>query len=156
MAARTLAVIGSPISHSKSPAIHAAAYRVLKLDWSYSAIEIEQGQLAGFLDGLDDTWLGLSVTAPLKEEASEFAAGSLERALGSANTLVRTPSGWQAFNTDVFGSAPIRAVPSSWIDHPGVSTSRSTLTISNPACSNISCAVAAMSAHIARSLSPNL
>ena len=103
MAANSLAVIGSPISHSKSPAIHAAAYRVLKLDWDYSAIEIQRGQLASFLDGLDDSWRGLSVTAPLKEEASEFAAGSLERALGSANTLVRTASGWQAFNTDVFG-----------------------------------------------------
>ena len=34
-----LAVLGSPIAHSKSPALHAAAYGVLGLDWSYTALE---------------------------------------------------------------------------------------------------------------------
>jgi hypothetical protein len=57
--------------------------------------------------------------------------------------------------TDVFLSVPIRAVPSSWIDQPSVSTVRSMLTISNPARSNISWAVSAMSWHIFFSLSPN-
>ena len=103
MADKQLAVVGSPISHSKSPAIHAAAYRVLKLDWSYSAIELGKGQLLNWLDGLDESWHGVSVTAPLKEEAAAFAATDLVKVLGAANTLLRVSGGWTAYNTDVFG-----------------------------------------------------
>ena len=98
-----LAVLGSPIAHSKSPLIHSAAYRVLKLDFDYSAVEIGAGNLESFVASLDDSWVGLSVTAPLKEEAAKFARGDFERALGSCNTLVRTVDGWQAHNTDIFG-----------------------------------------------------
>ena len=54
-----LAVLGSPITHSKSPAIHRAAYGVLGLDWSYEAIELVGGQLPEFLGTLDGTWRGL-------------------------------------------------------------------------------------------------
>ena len=103
MAVKHLAVVGSPISHSKSPAIHAAAYRVLKLDWNYSAIEVAKGQLQTWLGSLGEDWQGVSVTAPLKEEAAQFAATDLVKVLGSANTLVRSVSGWAAHNTDVFG-----------------------------------------------------
>ena len=45
-----LAVLGSPIAHSKSPLLHAAAYRQLGLDWSYEAIEMVGDDLVGFLD----------------------------------------------------------------------------------------------------------
>lgn len=100
---KQLAVLGSPISHSKSPLIHAAAYRVLKLDFHYSAIEVAAGGLANFLGTLDESWLGLSVTAPLKEEAAKFARSDFERALGSCNTLIRVNNDWQAHNTDIFG-----------------------------------------------------
>jgi shikimate dehydrogenase len=40
-----LAVMGSPIAHSKSPAIHAAAYRALGLDWAYSRHECVASEL---------------------------------------------------------------------------------------------------------------
>ena len=105
MVIRKLAVLGSPISHSKSPAIHSAAYRVLGLDWAYDRFEIRKGGLSAFLDGLDDAWLGFSLTMPLKEEAARLAA-SLDRAAevtGAVNTLLRLPNGWAGFNTDVFG-----------------------------------------------------
>ncbi|MEN9713400.1 MAG: hypothetical protein RLZZ164_64 [Actinomycetota bacterium] len=98
-----LAVLGSPIAHSKSPLIHSAAYRVLKLDFDYSAIELAAGNLDTLVNSLDDSWVGLSVTAPLKEEAAKYARDDFERALGSCNTLVRTNDGWQAHNTDIFG-----------------------------------------------------
>ena len=112
MTTKRLAVVGSPITHSKSPAIHNAAYRVLKLDWNYDSHQVERGQLQSWLDALDDSWVGVSVTAPLKEEASHFAATALETALGSANTLIRTASGWIAYNTDVFGmTQALQAVP---------------------------------------------
>jgi shikimate dehydrogenase len=103
MADKHLAVVGSPISHSKSPAIHTAAYRVLKNDWDYTAIEIQRDGLHPWLDSLDSNWIGVSVTAPLKEEAAVFAATDLEKTLGSANTLVRATGQWLAYNTDVFG-----------------------------------------------------
>ena len=47
-----LAVLGSPIAHSKSPAIHAAAYRELGLAWSYGREELRAEELEGFLEHL--------------------------------------------------------------------------------------------------------
>ncbi|MFO7690931.1 MAG: shikimate dehydrogenase [Cryobacterium sp.] len=64
-----LAVIGSPIGHSRSPDLHRAAYRVLGLDWSYEAIDVSAGELARFVSRLSPEWRGLSVTMPLKREA---------------------------------------------------------------------------------------
>jgi shikimate dehydrogenase len=102
---KQFAVIGSPISQSKSPIIHRAAHRVLGLDWSYSAVEISEGRLLQFLETLDDSWQGLSVTMPLKLEASRLASelDPVAQATGVTNTLLRTQDGWKGFNTDVFG-----------------------------------------------------
>jgi len=104
---RKLAVLGSPIEHSKSPAIHTAAYRVLGLNWEYEKIEVRKGGLKPFVEALTPDWLGLSITMPLKEEAARFAeslnpAAELTEAV---NTLVRTETGWAGYNTDVFGIA---------------------------------------------------
>ncbi len=107
MTARTrLAVLGSPISHSLSPALHRAAYDVLGLDWTYDAIEVTEAHLAGFIAGLDDGWRGLSLTMPLKRAALELPLVSVDpgaRATGSANTLRLTDDGIIAANTDVLG-----------------------------------------------------
>ena len=46
---RRLAVLGSPIAHSKSPGLHRAAYRQLGLDWEYSAIEMRGEGLRAFV-----------------------------------------------------------------------------------------------------------
>jgi shikimate dehydrogenase len=102
---KQFAVIGSPISQSKSPTIHRAAHRVLGLDWSYSGVEISEGRLLQFLETLDDSWQGLSVTMPLKLEASRLAVelDRVAQATGVTNTLLRTQDGWKGFNTDVFG-----------------------------------------------------
>jgi shikimate dehydrogenase len=104
-----LAVLGSPIAHSRSPKIHAAAYRELGLDWSYTAIECVAGELAAQLDGMDDAWRGLSLTMPLKEEAHRLAArlDPVATDSGVVNTLLRdaTLGGWIGFNTDVVGLA---------------------------------------------------
>jgi shikimate dehydrogenase len=102
---KTLSVLGSPIEHSKSPLIHNAAYSVLGLDWDYQRNEVRKGGLRSFVEGLDENWLGLSLTMPLKEEAAKFAdsVDKAAEATGAVNTLVRTESGWQGYNTDVFG-----------------------------------------------------
>ena len=98
-------VVGSPIDHSKSPAIHRAAYAVLGLDWDYGRLEVAKNDLRQVLDNAPEALCGFSVTAPLKEEASRHAIWRDEFAevSGAANTLVRVEGGWNAYNTDVFG-----------------------------------------------------
>jgi shikimate dehydrogenase len=105
-ASKRCGVVGSPIAHSLSPVMHRAAYAALGLDWTYDAIEVPAGALAQFVDGCDQTWVGLSVTAPLKREAAEYAVtrSSVVEALGVANTLIGGPDGWHAVNTDVPGA----------------------------------------------------
>ena len=101
------AVLGDPIGHSLSPVIHRAAYAATGLDWTYEAVRVPGGGLAGFVAGLDDDWRGLSVTMPLKREALALAddAGPYARLAGAANTLVRDGRRWLADNTDVPGAA---------------------------------------------------
>ena len=67
-------MLGSPISHSKSPVIQRAAFEVLGLDWSYGAVEMTGDGLASFIEGLDDTWRGLSLTMPLKRDVIPLLA----------------------------------------------------------------------------------
>ncbi|MGV9414834.1 shikimate dehydrogenase [Nocardia sp. NPDC003693] len=102
---RKAAVLGSPIAHSRSPQLHLAAYRALGLNWTYERVECTGEQLPGFVDGLGPEWVGLSVTMPGKVAALAYADERTERAelVGSANTLLRTATGWRADCTDVDG-----------------------------------------------------
>ncbi|OBI13586.1 shikimate dehydrogenase [Mycobacterium sp. E2497] len=103
---RKAAVLGKPIAHSKSPQLHLAAYRALGLhDWTYERIECDAEQLPAVVGGFGPEWVGVSVTMPGKFAALRFADERTERAerVGSANTLVRTPAGWLADNTDIDG-----------------------------------------------------
>ncbi|MGV0043643.1 shikimate dehydrogenase [Mycobacterium colombiense] len=105
---RKAAVLGKPIAHSKSPQLHLAAYRALGLaDWTYERIECDAEQLPGVVGGMGPEWVGVSVTMPGKFAALRFADERTDRAqrVGSANTLVRTPAGWRADNTDIDGVA---------------------------------------------------
>jgi shikimate dehydrogenase len=100
------AVLGSPIAHSLSPALHRAGYAALGLaEWSYGRTELVADQLAGFLASLDAEWRGLSLTMPLKVACLEVAdeVTPLAARAGAGNTLVRTPQGWLADNTDIPG-----------------------------------------------------
>ncbi|MFF4081907.1 shikimate dehydrogenase [Streptomyces sp. NPDC001777] len=101
------AVLGSPIAHSLSPVLHRAAYAELGLtDWSYERFEIDEAALPGFVESLDATWAGLSLTMPLKravipllDSVSETAA-SVE----AVNTVVLTEDGrLTGDNTDIPG-----------------------------------------------------
>ncbi|MDG5485859.1 shikimate dehydrogenase [Mycolicibacterium gadium] len=103
---RKAAVLGSPIAHSRSPQLHLAAYRALGLhDWTYERIECTAEQLPSLVGGFGTEWVGVSVTMPGKFAALRFADERTARAdlVGSANTLVRTPTGWRADNTDIDG-----------------------------------------------------
>lgn len=85
------AVLGRPIAHSLSPVLHNAAYRALGLeDWSYGRHEVGEGDLHGFLAGLDPSWAGLSLTMPLKRTIQPYGTpdDSWARRLSVANTVV--------------------------------------------------------------------
>lgn len=99
-------MLGSPISHSKSPALHRAAYDRLGLPWRYSAVEMDGRRLGEFIGGLDASWRGLSLTMPLKHEVLPLLDGVDEVAAitGAANTVLFDDDGARrGFNTDVGG-----------------------------------------------------
>lgn len=100
-----LAVLGSPIAHSRSPLLHEAAYRVLGVPWTYEAIEVKQGDLAGFVESMGDEWRGLSLTMPLKRDVLPLLdrRDDLVDLTGGANTALFTADGIAGFNTDVYG-----------------------------------------------------
>lgn len=104
--ARSAAVLGMPVAHSLSPALHSAAYRSLGLDmWTYERIECDADQLPSLVDSSPADRIGYSVTMPGKFAALSHADVVSERAriVGSANTLVRRGDGWFADCTDVDG-----------------------------------------------------
>jgi len=98
------AVCGHPISHSLSPVLHRAAYAALGLEHTYEAIDLTESNFADFVETLDDTWIGLSLTMPLKEVAFSVANSVSIRAklTGAINTLVIGDE-IRADNTDIFG-----------------------------------------------------
>lgn len=103
--ATRLEVWGDPIAHSRSPHLHAAAYKRLGLGWSYGRRRVDEASFAGELAGLDDTWRGLSLTMPLKERAFRAAVVRDRRAelTGAVNTLLLGDGAPRGFNTDVGG-----------------------------------------------------
>jgi shikimate-5-dehydrogenase len=113
--AKRAGVLGSPIRHSRSPQLHLAAYRALGLDdWTYERIECGADELPAVVGGFGPDWAGVSVTMPGKFAALRLADERTARAelVGSANTLVRTPRGWRADNTDIDGVTGALAVAS--------------------------------------------
>lgn len=105
------AVLGHPISHSKSPALHNAAYAKLGIDISYTAVDLTERTLPGFMQEIrrQEGWRGLSVTMPLKtamlQEVDEVRG--VAQVLGVVNTVAFEESGEGvrriAYNTDVAG-----------------------------------------------------
>ncbi|MFY9890341.1 MAG: shikimate dehydrogenase [Streptosporangiaceae bacterium] len=104
--ARRAAVLGSPIAHSLSPALHRAAYRELGLaGWTYDAIECDEEGLPALLDSLGPDWAGLSLTMPLKRAVLPLLDETepLAAKVGAANTVILAGGQRRGFNTDVSG-----------------------------------------------------
>lgn len=114
---RQCGVLGDPIEHSLSPVLHRAAFTELGLDWGYAAHRVDEPALPAFIDGLDASWRGLSLTMPLKRAVLPLATqvSELAQLVGAANTLVLTrvddgSAQRAADNTDVGGAqAALRA-----------------------------------------------
>ena len=104
--ARRAGVLGSPVAHSLSPALHRAGYAATGLThWRYDAIDCDARALPELVADAGPEWAGFSVTMPGKAAAAAVADERSPRvvALGVANTLVRRSGGWFAENTDVDG-----------------------------------------------------
>jgi shikimate dehydrogenase len=101
------AVLGSPIAHSLSPVLHRAAYDALGItEWRYDAYEVDETRLSAFIDGLDGTWRGLSLTRPLKRAILPLLdeLGETARVAGVANTVLLDSGGRRTGdNTDTPG-----------------------------------------------------
>lgn len=105
------AVVGRPISHSISPAIHNAAFRATGLDAVYLPLAATDfDDFRAFAAALSIA--GASVTAPFKVDAFNSATDldAVSKRVRAVNTLKRNGAGWSARNTDVAGFlAPLEA-----------------------------------------------
>ncbi|MEJ5944654.1 shikimate dehydrogenase [Pseudokineococcus basanitobsidens] len=87
---RRAAVLGSPVAHSLSPAMHRAAHAALGLQgWTYEAVEVDEAGLPAFLEGCGAAWAGLSLTMPLKRAVLPLLAhrDDVAAATGAVNTV---------------------------------------------------------------------
>lgn len=106
VASNRLAVLGSPISHSRSPLIHALAYRELNFSATYEKFEVTAETFEEFIaEHSTSEWRGFSLTMPLKDVASQVISKteSMVKVATAANTLVSQDGEWVAYNTDIFG-----------------------------------------------------
>lgn len=102
-----VAVLGHPVAHSRSPAMHNAAFAALGLDWHYEAIDVDPGRFAASVRAMPaEGFAGANVTIPHKLAALDVAdtATVLARTVGAANTLVFRDGAIHADNTDVAGT----------------------------------------------------
>jgi shikimate dehydrogenase len=111
-AGTALAVVGRPVGHSLSPAIHNAALAALARDrpefraWRYFMFDVVPEELPRALTLFhEQRFHGLNLTVPHKALVVPELVGSdaLVQAAGAANTLIRTPAGWRGANTDGYG-----------------------------------------------------
>jgi len=104
------AVIGNPVAHSLSPAIHNAAFEFLGLDFVYVACRVEdvKGALAGVR--AMENFRGLSVTIPHKTEAVKYVdeVAEVDRAIGSINTVIHEQDRLIGLGTD--GPGALKAI----------------------------------------------
>jgi shikimate dehydrogenase len=110
----SLAVLGHPIRHSVSPAMHNAALADLArenarfADWRYFKFEVPPDDLPRALDLLHrGGFHGVNLTVPHKVLAFGRMAevDPAAQPVGAVNTLLRRPGGWAGFNTDGYGLA---------------------------------------------------
>ena len=106
-------VLGDPVRHSLSPAMHNAALRQLGLNWLYLALPTPAAELETVLRALEAIGCrGLNVTIPHKQAVAALVRElrPLAQRIGAVNTLVPHPEGgWIGTNTDAEGFlAPLR------------------------------------------------
>lgn len=120
-----LGIVGHPVSHSLSPAMHNAALQTLGLDYIYVPLPIPVTHLPTAIAGLKtiDSLQGFNLTIPHKQEImplldeiDPFAA-----AVGAVNTVKRVGERWVGRNTDVAGFLePLQKLNHDWQQTPAL------------------------------------
>jgi len=124
---RLVGLIGNPVAHSLSPAMHNAAFAALGLNWRYVPLRVDPDRLANAVSGLSALgFAGVNVTVPYKETIVDHVhtlAGDAAR-IGAVNTLLvhrtQDPPRVIGHNTDVPGF--VSAVQDAGIDIAGERT----------------------------------
>ena len=118
-ATQLCAVIGNPVSHSLSPAIHNAGFRELGLDFVYLAFHVED--LKSALTGMRalKSFRGMSVTIPHKIEAMQYVdeVDEVDRYIGSINTIINENGKLRGLGTD--GPGALKALVEAGVELDG-------------------------------------
>lgn len=117
-ATRVAGVIGDPVRHSASPALHNAAYAALGLDYVYVAFPVPTGRGGDAVRAIPVLGLaGLNVTMPHKADAARAcdALSPDALALGAVNTVVTRPDG-TLFGDSTDGEGFLRALREDGVD----------------------------------------
>jgi shikimate dehydrogenase len=101
----TVGLLGWPVAHSVSPAMHNAAFDALGLDWRYQLLPAPPEELAAAVAEVAAKWRGANVTVPYKQAVLDLPhiaeADPAAREIGAANTLIARRDGrLVAVNTD--------------------------------------------------------
>lgn len=103
---RVIAIIGDPVSHTRSPAMHNAAFAALGLDYAYVALRVEPRDLRRAVAGMRALgFWGMNVTVPHKERILPLLDRLTPRAqkIGAVNTVFREGDALVGENTDAEG-----------------------------------------------------
>ncbi|MCK5404617.1 MAG: shikimate dehydrogenase [Desulfobulbaceae bacterium] len=113
------AIIGNPVGHSLSPAIHNAAFAALDLDFVYVGFQVEDVEHA--LKGMRalNNFRGLSVTIPHKIEIMKYMdeIPDVDRHIGSINTVIKDGDKLSGLGTD--GPGALKAIRDAGVDLKG-------------------------------------
>lgn len=109
MVKKIYGIIGDPIEHSLSPAMHNAAFDAIGLDAVYLAFRVPQHEVGDAIKGAKSLGiLGLNVTIPLKEKALSFVATEeVATKVGAINTIEFSSGTPVGYNTDGLGSLKV-------------------------------------------------
>jgi shikimate dehydrogenase len=103
---KTYCIIGDPIEHSLSPAMHNAAFNFLKLESSYIAYRVTYSELAASICSLKEVRLaGFNVTIPHKTRIVKYidVLDRVATQAGAVNTVKNVDGELHGYNTDVGG-----------------------------------------------------
>jgi shikimate dehydrogenase len=112
---KLVGIIGWPVEHSLSPAMHNAAFAAMGLDWAYVPLPVRPGDLPQAVAGvLSLGFLGANVTIPHKEEARELMDERSPGAelIGAVNTIACQDGRLIGHNTDGIGF--LRSLEGKW------------------------------------------
>ena len=107
-----LCVIGDPVAHSRSPAIHTALLRQRGLEGIYTTVTVREGELEAFVaEARQGAWDGFNVTMPHKQAILPLldAVEGDVAAMGAVNTVVVRQGRAVGYNTD--GEGFVRSLP---------------------------------------------